>query len=332
MREILKASLLAVAIAAVLPACKQSESGPTKATNQSEAGSGRSGSVASSAKPEDADGAWMEKVNKYISVANSLRSFNQRGITEASERWRQEAIEKARKGDFTKIRTNSHLFENNVDDLQAVLAMPAATPAADAAAKQLLEAVQKYLPNWKALEAYNKSRKFEDDAGAEGKRMLTEYLTGIDAIESALATFNAEVDGLSKQMQEKNAAKFAAEGKMLELHTLNALGAGEKILGVFESEDDFKNPAKIEQANGYLAEMEKAIEGIRAEHAKRKAADQAVTDRSQRTLPMSDQYNSIASNLERMAGTYREARKNPQRFNDAVRNYNGAVDSYNRMR
>ncbi len=331
MRNMLKASLLALAICALLPACKKTEStdAASPGTAATDSGKGRE----AAASKEDADQEWVKKVNAYINVANSTRAFNEPAITEAAQRWREEDIQKAKAGDFTKIRTNSHLFEgSNSDALNKALTMPGETPAADAAAKELKQAVDQYLPNWKALQAYNTSRKYEDDAGAEGKRMLPEYLAGIDAIEAALAKFNAEVDLLSKEMQKKNAAKFAAEGKLLELHTLNALAAGENMLGVFGSEDDFKNPAKIEQANGYLAEMEKAIEGMRAEHDKRKAADEAASDRRLRTLPMMDNYRSIASDLERMAGKYRESRNNPRRFNDAVRDYNSAVDNYNRMR
>ncbi|MDO5610714.1 MAG: DUF3829 domain-containing protein [Pseudomonadota bacterium] len=327
----LKAPLLALAIAALLPACKKPESTEAAAAGSATTDSSKGRDAAAS--KDDADQVWVKKANAYINAANRLRGFNEVAITETAQRWREEDIQKAKGGDFTKIRRDSSVFSSNTMELlDEALAMPAETAAADAAARELRQVVDQYLPNWKALEAYNTARKYEDDAGAEGKRMLPQYLAGIDALEAALAKFNAEVDVLSKEMQKKNAAKFAAEGKLLELHTLNALEAGKNILGVFESEDDFKNPAKIEQANGYLAEMEKGIEGIRSEHATRKAADQAATERNQRTLPMIENYMSIASDLEQMAGKYREARSNPRRFNDAVRNYNSAVDNYNRMR
>lgn len=81
-------------------------------------------------------------------------------------------------------------------------------PEIDEAASVLLEVVQKYLPNWKRLIEYNKARRFEDDHGAEGRRMLPAYREGIDRIGTAVARFSENVDAIAKEANARTIAKY----------------------------------------------------------------------------------------------------------------------------
>lgn len=69
---------------------------------------------------------------------------------------------------------------------------------------------------------------------------------------------------------------------------------------------------------------------MKNEHAKRKEVDQEK-DRKNRSLPMIDRYDSVHSKLVALAGYYREARKNPSRFNSAISSFNDAIRDYNMM-
>ncbi|WP_158601718.1 DUF3829 domain-containing protein [Solilutibacter pythonis] len=322
MRKFLSVTVLAVAIAALLPACNKSgdAAGPEPA----------GGSATQAGGAKQSDEAWSEKVNGYIEVGNRLRRFSDGG-NEAQQRWAAQSRAKVAAGDFKEIRDDTHYFgDSTLNKLKEALDMPAATPAADEAARALLAALDKYLPNWKALESYNKAKKYEDDGGQEGKRRLPEYVEGIAAISAALDKYSMEVDKLSDEMHARSLAKYKAEGRLLEMHTLVALGSAEKIIDSFDEAGDFKNQAKVEEANKQLAEMDAAIVNIRSEHAKRKEADEGK-DLSGRSLPTIDRYESVAEELERLGGYYREARKNPSKFNEAVKKYNDAVEEYNRM-
>ena len=230
----------------------------------------------------------------------------------------EKAAEGARRGTYVR----------RSPELKAAIAMAGETPAADKAAKALVAAIEKYVPEWRALQSYNTARKYEDDNGAEGKRLLVVYHEGQDALRTSLMAFSKEVDALSDTLHEKNLAEYRAEGKLLEMHTLVAMGSAEKILGTFGAAEDFADSAKVESANRELAAMEEAIKGMREEHAKRKAEDAAG---KQRSLPRLDQYDSVANHLETLGGAYRQARKDASSFNNAVRAYNNAVDSFNMM-
>lgn len=283
-----------------------------------------SGAPAAAANADSASQQWDKKAQAYIQINNRLLKFNG-SVNETFAQWAAQARAKVAKGDFKAIRTDTHYFDDSfVKNIKAALEIPASMPAADAAARNLLDTTQKYVPNWKSLEEYNKAKKYEDDNGAEGKRMLPMYIEGVEKINDALKQFSAAVDDVAKESNAKALAAYKASGKLLELYKAEALNAARAVADTFSSAKDFKDAAKIEKANAQLAIMEAKLVDMRAEHEKRKAE-------SPKSLPMIDRYDSIASSLTAFAGSYREARKNPQKFNDAIGKFNDAIDASNMM-
>lgn len=283
-----------------------------------------SGAPAAAADADSASQQWDKKAQAYIQINNRLLKFNS-SVNETFAQWAAQARAKVAKGDFKAIRTDTHYFDDSfVKSMKAALDNPASMPAADAAARNLLDATQKYVPNWKSLEEYNKAKKYEDDNGAEGKRMLPMYIEGVEKINDALKQFSAAVDDVAKESNAKALAAYKASGKLLELYRSEALNAARAVADTFSSAKDFKDAAKIEKANAQLAVMEAKLVDMRAEHEKRKAE-------SPKSLPMIDRYDSIYSSLTAFAGSYREARKNPQKFNDAIGKFNDAIDASNMM-
>ncbi|RYZ84142.1 MAG: DUF3829 domain-containing protein, partial [Proteobacteria bacterium] len=236
-----------------------------------------------------------------------------------------EAREKVEKGDFKAIRGGTSNFNDSfVRDIKAALDNPAKMPETDATAKILLDTVQQYLPNWKALEEYNTAKKFEDDNGAEGKRMLPMYREGIEKINAALSQFSEKVDVIAKESSAKIMARYKSDGKLLELYNAEAMAAARSVADSFNESDDFKDPQKLAKANSQLTVMEAKLTEMKAEHEKRKTE-------SPKSLPMIDQYDSIYGSLTSFAGKYRESRKDPENFNDAIQEFNRAIESNNRM-
>jgi len=280
-------------------------------------------------KPEAAatssvEASWNQKAQAYIRINNELADFNSPDNA-ALARWAAEAQAKVEKGDFKAIRGGTANFGDAfVRDIKAALNNPASMPETDGAARNLLDTVQKYLPNWKKLEEYNTAKKFEDDNGAEGRTMLPMYREGIEKINIALDQFSKKVDGVAKEASAKVMARYKSDGKLLELYNMEAMAAARKIVNTFGSAEDFKNPQKIATANEQLSMMEAKLTEMKTEHEKRKVE-------SPKTLPMIDQYDSIYSALTSFAGKYRESRKEPVQFNEAVQEFNRAVESNNRM-
>lgn len=289
-----------------------------------EAQSASTPAAQSAAAPASADDAWSEKVNAYIKVNNRTAKFLSTTNSTFAE-WRARDAEKVAKGDFKAIRTDTHTFDSGtIQNLKAAVAMAGQTPEIDQAANELIAAVEQYLPVWQELVDYNKSKKYEDDNGTKGKNLLASYREGFGKIEAAVKNLDAQVDAAAKKEHEKTLAKFKAEGKLLEMHTWQAMGSAEKIVETFNSNADLKNPAKIEAANKNLADMEASVASLKTEHAARKAS-------GDKSLPMIDRYDSIVSDLTELAGHYREARKDPSKLNDAIDDYNDAVDDLNMM-
>lgn len=268
------------------------------------------------------EAAWNEKVQAYIVVSNRLVRFDDFAFQgEYAQRRRAEVD----KGDFTAVIDGlGFIDETLLASLKEAIAKPAVLPAQDAAAKNVLAALEELKPTWSELVDYNKSRKFDDDGGARGRELLPKYRTGMDKLKSALLVFFQQTDVLSNQSHQKQLARFKAEGKLLEMHTVEAIGAAESIVKGFKTLEDLRNPGKIDAANARLAFLETSLQGMNREYQARKAS-------ASKSLPLIDQYETIYSKLNEMAGLYREARKDPVKFNDVTDRFNDAVEAYNMM-
>lgn len=312
-------------LALALTACGKSGEAPgAQAPGASTAPAAVSKAKASPATADQADALWDKKAQAYIRMNNSLTGFNS-SMTSVHAKWAAQAEEKVKNGDFKSIRGGlTHFDDSFVKNVKEALDNPAPMPEVDAAAKALLDVTQQYLPNWKSLEEYNKAKRYEDDNGAEGKRMLPMYREGIEKINAALAEFSARVDVVARESTARVTAKYKANGQLMELNKMEALAAARSIADTFSSAKDFKDKDKIEKANAQLVVMEAKLVDMKAEHAKRKAE-------SPDSLPRMDRYESVYSELTSFAGKYREARKNPEKFNDAIKGFNKAVDASNMM-
>ncbi|MDR1163681.1 MAG: YiiG family protein [Candidatus Accumulibacter sp.] len=288
---------------------------------------GQKNAVAAKKSSGNAETDWREKAQVYIELNNRIMPL-------ISQKKRQDrSAQRAKNGEFQQIRTDSYMLDDVfVKRLQEAIALPGKLPAGvDAAGKNLLSVVDKFLPTWNQLQEYNKAKKYEDDKGEKGKQLLVAYHEGMQTLYAAVDEFDKQVDIVAKQASEKALAEYKKKGLLLEMHTSLAMAAAEKIIDTFDTAEDFKDQAKLDAANAQLAEMETNIEAMKVEHAKRKEKD-AKADAKSKTLPRIDRYESIEENLIAFAGYYREARKNnPSRFNSAVEQYNRAVQERNRM-
>ncbi|MGI4776542.1 MAG: DUF3829 domain-containing protein [Janthinobacterium lividum] len=307
----------------VLQACGKHDSPPAALTTRSGAVE-KSNAKSENTAPVQKEAAWDKKAQAYIRINNELADFNTPSNA-AFARWAAEAREKIEKGDFKAIRGGTSNFNDSfVRDIKAAMDIPAGMPETDAAAKNLLDTVQQYLPNWKKLEEYNTAKKFEDDNGSEGKRMLPMYREGIEKLNFALNNFSENVDKIAKEANAKIMARYKSDGKLLELYNLEAMAAARSIADTFSELEDFKDQQKLAKANTQLTVMEAKLTEMKSEHEKRKAE-------LPKSLPMIDQYDSVYSSLISFGGKYRESRKDPEKFNGAIKEFNRAIESNNRM-
>ncbi|RYF35270.1 MAG: DUF3829 domain-containing protein [Comamonadaceae bacterium] len=321
--------VIALSFAFALQGCGKQESSPATASAAPPSPSSATAArvpPAAKAKPEATpEASWDNKAQAYIRINNGLTDFNS-PRNAAFAQWAEEARARVEKGDYKSIRGGTSNFgESFIRDLKAALNNSASMPEADVAAQNLLDVVQKYLPNWKSLEQYNTAKKYEDDNGAAGKQMLPMYKEGIQQINAALNQFSAKVDVIARESSARTMARLKSEGRLLELYNMEAMAAARAVADTFNDAADFKSQAKIAQANAQLQVMETKLVEMKAEHDKRKAE-------SPKSLPMMDQYDSVISSLTSFAGKYRESRKDPAKFNDAIQEFNRAIESSNRMR
>ena len=316
-------------IAFALLGCSKEAS---ESTDKKPANSAASAAEAKKTDTKNADEAWDAKVNAYISLNNSIMK-KQRPANSIDRDHREKREAEAQKGDFKSASGGCSSFWRGFDEeLQKTLSMPGEIPEADAAAKKIADVLKKYKPNADALYEYNSAKKYEDDNGAKGKEMLPLYLECVKELRTSTEELEVAMSALAKKMGEKTLARYKAEGRLLDMHTLEALGAAEKIVETFESAEDFKNAEKIKSANEQLELMEKSIEGIRAEFKNNTENVGKPSPSGALYTNPSSSYQSVASDLVQLAGYYRTARKSPEKFEQVVGEYNSAVDSYNSNR
>ena len=289
-----------------------------------------SAALASGAKSQDAQGSekkagisgqeadWLKKSRAHIRLSNRMTGFL---VDRRARRSEMEAM----LGNFKSVRSDDHYFcDVLINDLREAIAMPGTMVEVDAAARQVLSAIESYVPNWRALQEYNKAGLYKEDEGKKGREMLPMYVEGIDALRAAVGKFNDSVGVISRQSHKKVLARYKAEGRLLEMHTWEAIGAARNIIETFNDAEDFKDGARIDFADSQLALIEKSIERMKVEHARRKKYDR-------QSLPAVDRYDSVLSSLVDFADYYRSARQNPTRFRGSVSRFNRAVSDVNMM-
>lgn len=265
--------------------------------------------------------ATSTKINAYVELSNKLQNYFHKNNS-AQEKWRTEDLAKAKAGDFKAINTNADDMERAQKKFEEIIIMPGTVVGVDDAAKAYLEVIKEYLPNWKELEVYNKAKKYTDDNGAKGKELLVKYNEGQAKLLIAQENFEKVFTVTLAQEKVKRIAEFKAKGQLLELYSNQAMEKASQILGTFNSTADFKNQTKINQANALLAELDTELNEMDKEYQIQKAA---------KKLDSFNRWEQVHSKLVSFTGKYREARKDPKRYNDMVSDYNDAIEDYNHM-
>lgn len=265
--------------------------------------------------------ATSAKINEYVELSNSLRDYFHKDNAYFEEN-RIKNLAKAKSGDFKAINTDISTIERTQKKFEEIATMSGSIVGVDDAAKAYLEVIKDTLPNWKELEAYNKAKKYEDDKGAKGKELLVKYNEDQAKLLVAQENFDKVFKVALDQEKVKRIAEFKAKGQLLELHANQAMEKAGQILEVFNSTADFKNQAKIDQANTLLAELDTELNAMDKEYQTQKAANK---------LAAGNRWDSVHSKLTSFTGKYREARKDPKRYTDMVSDYNDAIEDYNRM-
>lgn len=314
------------AVALALAACGGKDTSDTQRNGQSDDARQAPASAAAAQAPDAAEEAWFDKANSHIALSNGLRKFL--GDQNAFFRERELADEaKVAAGDFSAIRKDSHYFDDGfASKAEEILALPADTAAADAALRTLAAAASTHVSDWKALETYNKTRRDREDGGAEGRRLLPGYVAGQQALRTALIAYNDAVRTLSRESERRSEARYRAEGRMVELYTTQAMADARSALELFQDEADFKDKAKVEQANAAVKAMEDKIASARKEIEASKAAGDKYPPGRLSSM------GSVLDSLEGFAGGYRQTRDvNINYHEQMVSRFNDAVQSYNRF-
>lgn len=260
-----------------------------------------------------------EKTNQYIMLNNDLMTFwSDPNATTFELEAREKHDREIAKGNSIFIRSASSV-ERAQKQLAKTLELKTDLGELDKAAKELKETIDAILPNWKEIEDYNSAQKYEDDGGKKGKELLPAYADGLKKLKVAYDKFDQLVAEAVVVEKNKRMAEYKAKGLMLELHTEEAMGNARQMLELFNDVKDFKNKEKIEKANALLAELDAHLDEIKKMNEKA-SAEGKPTGSSE----------AIHRKLVSFTANYREARKNPQSYNAMVKEYNYAIEEFNR--
>lgn len=315
MKKRILASLLVLGTAA-LSGCDDSKSesspasvptAPTSSSSSSSPASAPEAQTPAEPKMDDQEKAYLtsKKTSLYIKATNAFGS----GPLDGTSSW-PEKEKKVKAGiekkDYRVVESFLYFSSRGhvrlKENLQLALKEDKITlDALDEKAEKLIAELDKLIPVWEKLEQYNKTKKFEDDNGAQGKEMMEIFTPAYNSVKALYADFGKDVSAAASEMKKQRMERYKQEGRLLELYSEESIELARGILHQFKSTKDFKNKEKVDAANALLAQLEEKLEAQIAEY--KKAEEEGKNP--------SSYYKTINDQLINFIGDYRKARKSP---------------------
>ena len=315
-RSALLGSLLATAV--LLAACGKNDTDATGAgNNAATSGAAASGDAKPSGRVDQKD---ILKLNAYAEAYNKL--IGTFGLPETYERYLKTNIPKRAATDSLSITDG--WVEVALDKFKSGRALPSSDlKELDQSADALIGALDKLVVQLKALDIYYKSKVYKDDNLARGKSEDASLRANFEASTVAMKSFNTLLAQAQKKRDTQVLAELKASGDVLGYQTKLALGQGEELISLFETEADMKNAAKYTQGDALVAELEKTLTTQRELYAAAKG----------KTPSPDSGHESVASNMASVIGAYRDLKQSKKtgNYNNMIKEYNRAIESANRI-
>lgn len=258
------------------------------------------------------------KIDAYIKGFNRVTRLDN-----SYERFKSYTL-KRKATDNISFSDDSSTIGNAVESFKKGLDVQAAgMDDIDQAVKAFVEAAEKLAAQQKELKPYFESKQYQDDNLAKGKAAFPVLQADYESTLAALKNLSGLIGKYQRIESEKRIVKFKEQGDMVRFHTEEAMLSAQDLMALFENpEKAIKTPETYTKGDAVLVKLEAALD------AQRKAYDEA---KAKETKNIS-YYDSVVRDLTSMVGNYRELRnkKSPNAYNRMMREYNDAVDNYNR--
>ena len=312
-------ALLGVAAAATILVAGCSKKTETAPSTTGHSGSTRATAVATARDANAGNAAQQstQKLNAYTSAFNKL--IGTFGLPDTRKRYFEENIAKKNASDSLSI--SDGWVEGALDELKKGRALnTSGLSALDASADALIGQLGKLVPQLKGLDVYYESKAYKEDNLARGKAEDASMRASFDASIAAMKAFSTALSAEQKKRDVDMLAQLKASGNLLSYNTKLALGQGEDLVNLF-GEGEIKTAAKYVEGDALVKELEQTLAAQRELYAAAKAKGPA---------PDSG-HESTASNLVSLVGAYRAMKQSrqPNDYNDMVKEYNDAVSSAN---
>jgi len=314
-------TLTASAALVMLAACGKSVD--EAATSAGAAVSAAANSVKSAANGDGADteASTSAKLNAYTQGYNKL--IGTFGLPETQERYLKMNIAKRKASENLSITDGWIDLANEQLKKGRKLAAPGLDEL-DKSGDTLIASLDSLVGQLKDLHVYYEGKAYKDDDLAKGKAADAKVREAFASSTTAMKQFS---DVLGREEKKRSAAvlaKLKASGDMLGYGTKLGLQQAEEIVGLFDNEQDIRDPAKYQAADAQLVLLEKTLDDQRAAYEAAKNKEPAPDSA----------HESTATALVSFVGSYRAMKqsKEPKAFNEMVKKYNGAVERANRLR
>lgn len=285
----------------------------------------KSSDPASSSKsaPGDAEDQEIAKANVYIQVYNSISDYYRRRPGDEFSVSQLAKVRKNRpgKGRYEYLSVPLSLYTNVEKDLSRALAMPGKVAELDEVAQEMQKVVAAALPNMQALETYQNSKKYEDDHGKAGFPMQNKLLDDMDKFDAVQDKLDKQLSVYQKRAHARKLANLKQSGDLPMLNAQEALDEAGAILDIMKDPADFKNAAKVNEANAKLATLEAKNEAMLQEDKKEQSSSNHRVTRGS--------FEMLHTDFVDFASAYREARKDPEKLGDLIERYNRIIENMN---
>ncbi len=265
-----------------------------------------------------------KQYNLYIKAHNDLLGMFYGGTTGMEDLLADYSAQKldsnASQFDINRepiLYLNTSILRNSLDALRQAQAQPAGGDYAklEAIGAKMLQNGDALLKQGNDLDAYFKAKKYTEDNMAKGKaenaafiQRWTQFIADADAL-------GAELNALERRGRADEIKQFEQDGNHRAALRVQALGAANDLISLFEDGADVKNAENMKQADELAKSLEQALTQLKTE------SDKVQDEDSYRYTRAYDALNVFLGHWRTFKAT-----QDDEAFNDMVEQYNNAID------
>ncbi|WP_171257538.1 DUF3829 domain-containing protein [Acinetobacter qingfengensis] len=255
------------------------------------------------------------RINDHIAIANQLTGLS--GVEQAQAQYLKQKIATATPDKAIDYPSLNYKYLN--EKFSALKDVSSLSPALQTASKDLKVKIHALEQDYNEFNIYYDSGEYKTDQLAKGKKADAQIQQHFKEAVDSFQRFQIALNEVYSKEKKKELEKLKESGNAYAYHRAAALDASERLVSVFQTEQDITNPAKYKEADAIADQLQQELNQLNTEYNKNKEKDPKIAT------------DTVLMSLSSCLKYYREFKqsKNQYDFKFMIDAYNSAVQYSN---